>query len=105
MSSYIDVCEKAARAGGEVLLAWKDRVTAREKNPRDLVTEADIASQAEIRRLILDAFPDHGFLGEEGNPAQPAVAGGYRWLVDPLDGTVNYVHGLPGYAVSVALQL
>lgn len=111
MSEYLAVCEQAARAGGAVLQDWIDRITVREKGPKDLVTEADLASQQAIRQVVLSAFPDHEFLGEEqdgvGNDAvQPPASGdgAYRWIVDPLDGTLNYVRGLPSYAVSVALE-
>jgi myo-inositol-1(or 4)-monophosphatase len=103
MSDYLKTCERAARAGGQVLLDWIGRFQAREKAPADLVTEADLASQEEIRRILLSTFPDHAFLGEEGNPAGPADAE-YRWLVDPLDGTTNYVHQIPHYCVSIALE-
>jgi myo-inositol-1(or 4)-monophosphatase len=105
------VCEAAARAAGRVLTSWRGRFTARAKGPRDLVTEADHAAQAEVRRIVLDAFPDHGFVGEETDgtttrppPGQAGHAGsGLRWIVDPLDGTTNYVHGFPAYCVSIAL--
>jgi myo-inositol-1(or 4)-monophosphatase len=96
-------CEAAARAGGAVLRAWEGRFRAREKGRSDLVTEADLASQDTILKLLSTEFPDHGFLGEEGahrdcGPDAP------RWIVDPLDGTTNYVHGVPNYSVSVALE-
>ena len=105
------VCEEAARAGGGVLLDWLGRFHAEKKGPRDLVTEADFASQREIRRIVAAAFPDHGFVGEEadGGVAQPRAGepghagAGLRWIVDPLDGTTNYVHGFPAWCVSVAL--
>ena len=124
MSDYLKTCERAARAGGMVLLDWVGRFAAREKAQSDLVTEADIASQEEIRRILLSTYPDHGFLGEEGGaigperrqpalpqqvqpPALPGVLPEnpeFRWLVDPLDGTTNYVHGIPHYCVSIALE-
>ena len=107
------ICETAARAGGRVLLDWVGRFGVSNKGPRDLVTEADVASQREIRRIVLGAFPDHEFIGEEslpehvagGQPGSPDAAGGQmlRWIVDPLDGTSNYVHGFPAWCVSVAL--
>jgi myo-inositol-1(or 4)-monophosphatase len=105
------VCEAAARAGGHVLLDWIGRFEARQKGPRDLVTEADFASQREIQRIIAAAFPDHGFVGEEADAgADQRVTGspghsgsGVRWIVDPLDGTTNYVHGFPAWCVSIAL--
>jgi myo-inositol-1(or 4)-monophosphatase len=103
MNDFLKTCERAARAGGQVLLDWVGKIVAREKAPADLVTEADLASQEEIRRIVLSNFPDHSFLGEEGNPIGPADAE-YRWLVDPLDGTTNYVHQIPHYCVSVALE-
>lgn len=98
-------CERAAQAAGEALLTWRTSVQAREKGPRDLVTYADLASQRLIRHMLLEAYPDHGFLGEEqeadGTRGQACE---YQWIVDPLDGTTNYVHGLPHYAVSIALE-
>ena len=115
MLDFRITCEQAARAGGSVLLSWRDRFAAHAKAPADLVTDADLASQRTIRDLVLGAFPDHDFLGEEdlthvrpGNarPSQAPVSAtnGYRWLVDPLDGTTNYVHRLEQYCVSVALE-
>ena len=86
-----------------MLLDWVGRFAAREKAPADLVTEADLASQEEIRRILLTTYPDHGFLGEEGSPAGSSETE-YRWVVDPLDGTTNYVHQIPHFCVSVALE-
>jgi myo-inositol-1(or 4)-monophosphatase len=107
------ICEAAARAGGRVLLDWVGRFGVSSKGPRDLVTEADLASQREIRRIVLGAFPDHGFIGEESLPEHAVdglsgsdlASGGatLRWMVDPLDGTSNYVHGFPAWCVSIAL--
>jgi myo-inositol-1(or 4)-monophosphatase len=83
------------------------------------VTQADLASQEVVRQAIHEAFPDHAFLGEEqaAVPQKGTVplslcenrdshpsAGDYRWVVDPLDGTTNYVHGMPHYAVSLGLE-
>src|SRR5690348_3710753 len=103
MQSYLRVCEAAARAGGAVLIDWLGRIAAREKGPADLVTEADVASQGVIRQQLLTAFPEHGFLGEE-DASSTAIDAEYRWIVDPLDGTTNYVHQLPHFAVSIALE-
>lgn len=99
------ICEEAARAGGRVLTEWVGKFQASNKGPRDLVTEADLASQSEIRRILLGAFPDHGFVGEESiaGHATAVTADQPRWIVDPLDGTSNYVHGFPAYCVSVGL--
>jgi myo-inositol-1(or 4)-monophosphatase len=106
MQAYERVCESAARAGGRVLLDWLGKIQVTEKAPKDLVTEADVASQRAIQQLIADSFPEHGFLGEEGDPPNGKVSCNqpFRWIVDPLDGTTNYVHQFPGFSVSVALE-
>lgn len=106
MPDYIKVCEEAARAGGAVLMSKLGRVEAREKAPSDLVTEADFASQETIRRILTAAYPEHDVLGEEDDPrfATPVRSSEFRWIVDPLDGTTNYVHGVPHFGVSIALE-
>jgi myo-inositol-1(or 4)-monophosphatase len=108
MLDFLEVCRTAALQGGDILLSWRDRFSTREKGPRDLVTEADLASQQAIRSVLLGAFPEHEFLGEETDPAgiltSAAGESKYRWIVDPLDGTANYVHGMHGFAVSIALE-
>jgi myo-inositol-1(or 4)-monophosphatase len=101
-ASLLTVCEEAARAGAAELVAWRSKFTSREKSARDLVTDADLASQQAIEKLIRKAFPDHGFLGEE-SPDRTQLELSYCWIADPLDGTTNYVHGFPFYAVSVAV--
>ncbi|MBN2296478.1 MAG: inositol monophosphatase [Pirellulales bacterium] len=105
MPDYKSVCEKAARAGGAVLLEKLGKVEIREKAPADLVTEADLASQRCISQIVLNAFPDHDVLGEEEMPDSPKITSAeYRWVIDPLDGTTNFVHKVPHFSVSVALQ-
>jgi myo-inositol-1(or 4)-monophosphatase len=96
------VCEQAARAGAEQLLAWKGRFQARQKAPRDLVTDADLASEKAVRAVIAAHFPEHGILGEEA-PTPDELDRPYCWVVDPLDGTINYAHGNPCYGVSIAV--
>jgi myo-inositol-1(or 4)-monophosphatase len=109
MSRFLEICEKAVRASGALLIERLGRVRVREKGQADLVTEADFASQELVRRMILAAFPDHIVLGEE-DVSTPGSAGAdrarspYRWIVDPLDGTTNYVHQVPHFSVSLALE-
>ena len=97
------VASDAARAGGEVLRSWATRFTVSEKGPSDLVTEADLASQSAVVSAVTEAFPDHDLLGEEGLSARRGESG-YRWVIDPLDGTSNYVHGFPYYCVSIGVE-
>ncbi len=70
------------------------------KGPNDLVTDADLAAEETIVAVLRQAFPDHAVIAEEGGGHAEGVE--YRWLVDPLDGTVNFAHGLPLFAVSIA---
>jgi myo-inositol-1(or 4)-monophosphatase len=83
-------------------LDWLGRASAREKGPSDLVSEADLASQEAIRGVLLGQFPEHSMVSEEGQ-RQLDPAAEFCWVVDPLDGTTNYVHQMPHFAVSVAL--
>jgi myo-inositol-1(or 4)-monophosphatase len=108
MLDYISTCERAARAAGDVLLQWRGRFSVREKGRADLVTEADEAAQHVAQQVLRAEYPDFAFVGEEspGSAHWRPTAGEaseFCWIVDPLDGTTNYVHGLPGWCVSVAL--
>ena len=105
MPDYITVCENAARAGGAVLLEKLGRVQFREKGPADLVTEADIEAQKTVSNVILASFPDHEIIGEETIPDLAAQnKSDFQWIIDPLDGTTNFVHEVPHFCVSVALK-
>ncbi|MGD9711544.1 MAG: inositol monophosphatase family protein [Thermomicrobiales bacterium] len=102
-----DVAVNAATGAGEIL---RERLSAQReivyKGAVDLVTDADHASEEHVLSVIHDAFPDHRFIGEEGvHRANLTVAAdsGYSWIVDPLDGTTNYSHRYPHFAVSIAL--
>lgn len=103
LNFMLDVAMAAARIGGDVLSSWSERFTVSEKSWADLVTEADLEAQTAIHRHLSFIFPNHGFLGEEGL-AEPQGESPFRWIIDPLDGTSNYVHGFPYYCVSIGLQ-
>lgn len=104
LNDWLETCQAAALAGGRELVAWRGHFQTREKAPTDLVTDADLAAQVAIREVIAARFPEHTFVGEE-QPSGKRSFGDEElvWIVDPLDGTTNYVHGYPCYAVSVAL--
>ncbi|UCZ52817.1 inositol monophosphatase [Bacillus shivajii] len=108
---YINLALRMAREAGELIREYVDgEFTVEEKSSKvDLVTEVDQKSENFIRNRIHEYYPDHKIVGEEG------VAGGddlnviaesddYIWIIDPIDGTTNFVHGLPGYTVSIALS-
>lgn len=107
---HLQVAVNAARAGAVELMSRVDDMIVSEKGPKDLVTDADLASQQAIRKILTDAYPAYAFVGEEEGENDPpdAVRRGDAnappcWVVDPLDGTVNYVHRLQSFAVSIAL--
>ncbi len=103
MADELQVAIHAARAAGEILRAgFGQRHTIQHKGPTDMVTEMDRAAEARIVELLSAATPGHGFLAEESDPCPGR--GDARWIVDPLDGTTNYTHGLPTFAVSIALE-
>lgn len=98
-----DLAERAARLGGATLLQWRSKFEAREKGPADLVTDADLASQEAVQSLLLGERPHDLFVGEEdGSIESDRPSDKICWVVDPLDGTANYVHGFPFFATSVA---
>ena len=100
---HLRVAEQAALEAGAILLDRYGRVAAREKKPGDLVTEADTASQARIAAILAEAFPDHTLLAEEEG-VTPDSLNPWRWIVDPLDGTINFAHGFPFWCVSIGLS-
>jgi myo-inositol-1(or 4)-monophosphatase len=105
LDTYLETCEKAVRAAGATIRQWIGKTSVRHKGPADFVTEADFAAQEVVKSTVLRAFPHHSVLGEEDQIAGNAPSTtDYRWIVDPLDGTTNFVHGIPHYAVSLALE-
>ncbi|QDU79708.1 Inositol-1-monophosphatase [Polystyrenella longa] len=93
----------SAREAGGILQDWVSHFSVSEKGPQDLVTDADLASQKAIQKYLQSRFPDHHYLGEEGL-SQTEGKSPFRWIIDPLDGTSNYVHQFPFYAVSIGLE-
>jgi myo-inositol-1(or 4)-monophosphatase len=94
--------EEAAVLVGAGRSSAADQVDTK-SSPVDVVTAVDTASEALIVRLLLEARPDDGVLGEEG--ASREGTSGVRWVVDPIDGTVNFLYGVPAYAVSIAAEV
>src|SRR5712692_5085356 len=107
LAAYLDVAEEAAQRAAAVLQDWRRRFRVREKGRFDFVTDADLASQQAIREVIGRRFPRHDFLGEEDRmpKARPGPDAPPTWIVDPLDGTTNYLHDCPLYCVSIVLQV
>lgn len=101
-TEFLPTAVEAARRAGEVLASWSTRFTVKEKSKANLVTEADHESQRTIFEIVRGKYPEHNFLGEEEQEVVETDSP-YCWIVDPLDGTSNYVHSFPYYAVSIGL--
>ena len=105
-SADLDLAQGLAREAGEILLDhWRmrDRLTVSTKRAGDFLSEADLAAESHLRARLLQARPNDGWLGEETGDRH--AAGDRRWIVDPLDGTTNFLRGLAHWSVSVALEI
>ena len=105
----LNIAIKAARSAGAIINRASldlDRLQVSTKSsPNDFVTEVDRAAEAAIIDTLLGAYPGHGILAEESGRTRGARDSDYVWIIDPLDGTTNFIHGFPVYAVSIALAL
>jgi myo-inositol-1(or 4)-monophosphatase len=102
----LNIAVKAARAAGSIINRAAldvERLTITTKGVNDFVTEVDQAAEAAVIETLLTAYPGHGILAEESGRQHGAKHSDYLWIIDPLDGTTNFIHGFPVYAVSIAL--
>ena len=104
MKRYLDAAENAARVAGKLLCQnFQQRQNVHAVAAHDIKLEIDIETQHLISKLLLDEFPAHAIYGEEGTVGDQSSD--HQWIVDPLDGTVNYFYGIPHFCVSIALRL
>ena len=97
---------RTARKAGEIIahaIDHLDRIEVESKSPNDYVSEVDRAAEKAIIQQLSRAYPDHAFLGEESGAIGPEDAE-YRWIIDPLDGTTNFLRGIPHFAVSIGCE-
>jgi myo-inositol-1(or 4)-monophosphatase len=105
MQKYLDTAVQAARRAAELIRENRGKLSASDidsKQAFDFVTRVDKEAERVILDILQSRFPDHSFLAEESR--HDSATDGYRWIIDPLDGTTNYIHGFPVTAVSIALQ-
>jgi len=105
MQPLLNIAIRAARRAGDLIVRNLDRVPTlgvRAKSRNDFVTEIDQLAERDIIETIRRAHPDHAFLGEESGRSG---SGDFLWIIDPLDGTTNFMHGFPQFAVSVACEV
>ena len=108
MQPMVTIALRAARKAGDIIVQGYEQldvIKVQKKQANDFVTEIDQAAERAIIYTLKKAYPDHGFLGEETGH-QPGEGEGkdYLWIIDPLDGTTNFIHGVPHFAVSIACQ-
>ena len=104
MHPTLNIAVKAARRAGSIITRASEDIgslTVNDKSYNDFVTEVDLASEKEIIRILKASYPDHAFLGEETGLSHQADN---IWIIDPLDGTTNFLHGFPQYCISIALE-
>ncbi len=103
MHPQLNIAIKAARRAGTLINRAAldiDRLTVTKKGPADFVSEVDRMAEAAIIGVLREAYPDHAFLGEEGGAVGESE---FQWIIDPIDGTTNFLHGFPVYCTSIAL--
>ncbi len=108
MHPALNIAVKAARRAGQVINRASndlDLIQVTTKQPNDFVTEVDKAAEAAIIEILRDAYPSYSILAEESGASagKGDTDSEYEWIIDPLDGTTNFIHGMPQYAVSIAL--
>src|SRR5438094_1411817 len=103
MKHYLDAAEKAARAAGELLRQkFQHPLRVNSAEAHDIKLEIDVQAQDLITKLLLKEFPEHALYGEEGIVGDQSSE--HQWVVDPIDGTVNYFYGIPHFCISIALR-
>jgi len=104
MHPMLNIAVRAARSAGNIIVRNLDRLdtlTVQTKDVNDFVSEVDRQAEQEIIGILRKAYPDHSVLAEESGIQD---GNDYQWIIDPLDGTTNYLHGFPQFAVSIALR-
>ncbi|MEJ1340923.1 MAG: inositol monophosphatase family protein, partial [Candidatus Sedimenticola sp. (ex Thyasira tokunagai)] len=104
MHPMMNIAVRAARNAGSILLRYHDRIdtlSISSKGKNDFVSEVDKASEQAVIKTLKDAYPDHAILAEESGRHD---GNEYQWVIDPLDGTTNYLHGFPQFSISIALK-
>ncbi len=108
MQPMLNIALRAARSAGELIIRSIERldvISVNEKDAHDYVSEVDRAAEQTIIQALQKAYPTHGFLGEEGGSIAGSGDGAdYQWIIDPLDGTTNFLRGVPHFAVSIACK-
>lgn len=106
MHPILTIAVKAARRAGDIIIRGArdiERLTVHSKGHNDFVSEVDKMAEEAIVDVLHNAYPQHGFLAEEGTASEINSKAEQKWIIDPLDGTTNFLHGFPQYCISIAL--
>ncbi len=105
MHPFLNVAVKAARRAGQIInraALELDNLQVARKGQSDYVTQIDRAAEDAIKEILLEAYPSHGILAEESGSTNADAE--FQWIIDPLDGTTNFLHGIPHFAISIAVE-
>jgi myo-inositol-1(or 4)-monophosphatase len=103
MNTYVNAAIESARVAGELIRRnLGTSLTVNVEEAHDIKLELDVSAQELITKMLLKQFPDHAVIGEEGSAGSAEAE--YQWIIDPIDGTVNFFYGIPHFCISIALQ-
>src|ERR1041385_5661330 len=105
MHPMLNIAVRAARKAGSIINRASlggGALNVRSKRANDFVTQVDGAAEEAVMEIVRKSYPEHGFIAEESGETKPDAE--YVWIIDPLDGTTNFIHGFPQYAVSIAVR-
>ena len=107
MHAILNIAVKAARDAANIINRYApdvDRIEVKHKSATQKVSEVDLLANEAIIQEIQKNFPEHNIISEEGSPKKNTADAEYTWIIDPLDGTNNFLHGFPYYCVSIAVE-
>jgi len=105
MQALLTIAVRAARKAGDFVMREADRIKSVEsKSQNDYVTNVDQAAEQLIIETIAHSYPEHAFLGEESGESGPNEKSDFQWVIDPIDGTTNFIHKIPHWAISIACK-
>ena len=107
MNPFLNIAIRAATEAGKIILRnlnKLDSINIQSKGRNDFVSEVDFMAEQTIINILQSSYPEHDILGEESGSLAGTKKSAFQWIIDPLDGTTNYLHGFPMYAVSIAVQ-
>jgi myo-inositol-1(or 4)-monophosphatase len=105
MQAFLTIAVRAARKAGDYILRESEKIQSiKTKSPGDYVTNVDQAAESLIIDMLSHSYPNHGFLGEESGETEQSSDAEYQWIIDPIDGTTNFIRKVPHWCISIACR-